>query len=202
MKSQTFGEKIKEQRKKHGYSLKYISMQINYNASSLSEIEKNQRAAPEKIIRPLSKALKIKYKDLMVKYLSEKIYYAIKNSDYAKEALEVVERRLEREGKGTQEVKNKEDIIQLIKLYFETKPIEKAWLFGSFARDSNISYDSDIDILVKFKKPNKITLFDIIKMKNELTKSTGREIDLVEEGQELKSIKPEIQKEKVLVYAK
>lgn len=202
MKSQTFGERIKDLREQHGYSLKYVSMKIQYNASSLSKIEKNKLVAPEKIIKPLSIVLKINYKELIVKYLSEKVYYQIKDSIYAEEVLTIVEKRIRKEGRGTQIVKKREDVIQLIKLYFDNKPIEKAWLFGSFARNTDISYDSDIDILVQFKKPNKITLFDIVNMRNELMERTGREIDLVEKGQELKMMNEGIQKEKVLVYAR
>lgn len=200
MKSQTFGEKIKYLREKNGYSLKYVGAQIKYDAAALSKIEKNQKTAPEKIIKPLSKVLKIAYKELMIKYLDEKIFYAIKNADYATEALKVVEKRLKKEGMGTREVKAKEEIINLIRSYFNNKPIEKAWIFGSFARNTSLSFDSDIDILIQFKRPNKITLFDIIEMKKDLSDKTGREIDLVEEGQALNSIKKEIEKEKILVY--
>lgn len=202
MRSRTFGETIKMLRKKHKYSLKEVGEYIKYNASSLSAVEKNNKRAPEEIIRPLSEILKVDYKKLMIKYLSEKVFYEVKNSDYAQEALKVVMNRLKKEGKGTQEVKDKEDILKEIKIYFSKKPINKAWIFGSFARNSDISFDSDIDILVEFEKPNKITLFDLIEMKNELSDKTGREIDLVEEGQELKSMSHQIQGEKVLVYAK
>ena len=65
-----------------------------------------------------------------------------------------------------------------------------------------MSFDSDIDILVEFKKPNKITLFDLIEMKADLSEKTGREIDLVEKGQELKSLKHSINQDKILVYAR
>lgn len=202
MKSQTFGEKIKELRKAKQYSLKYIGTQLNCSVTTISQIENNKKTAPEHLIAPLSKILNIDYKDLMIKYLSEKIFYEVKTSDYAKEALKVVARRLEKEGEGTQEVKEKEEVIQSIKLYFDNKPVEKAWIFGSYARNTNISYDSDIDILVQFKKPNKLTLFDVIEMKSELAKKTGRAIDLVEKGQEFASIRSDIHKEKILVYAK
>ncbi len=200
MKSQTFGERIKKRREELGYSLKQVSAKLNYSASSLSKIEKNQRVAPEKIVKPLSLLLNIDYKELMIKRLSENVFYNVKDSNFAQESLKIALERLKKEGRGTQIEKNKEEIIQSIKSYFVNKPIEKAWIFGSLARKNSFSHDSDIDILVQFKRPNKITLFDIIDMKNELGKLTGREIDLVESGQELKSIKKEIQKEKILIY--
>lgn len=202
MKSQTFGEQIKYLRKKLNYSLQYVSDELNISVSSLSKIEDNKEKAPERMVKPLAKILETSYKELMVKYLSEVVYYQIRNSDYSEEALEIVQKRLKKEGKGTQESKDKDDIIDLIKIYFNSKPIEKAWLFGSFAKNTEVSYDSDIDILVEFKKPNKITLFDLIEMKDDLSKKTGREIDLVEKGQELKSFRSEIDKNKILVYAR
>ncbi len=201
MKSQTFGEKLKELRINLNYSLKFVGEKIGYNPRLLSKIEKNEKKAPERIIKDLSKIYDTSYKDLIVKYLSENVYYQVRHSEFADEILSIAKRRIKKEGKGTQIRKSKDKIFESIKDYFSDKPIEKAYIFGSFARSTSVSIDSDIDILVVFKKPNKITLFDLIQMKEELSDKTGREIDLVEEGQELSSIKNAIQKEKILVYA-
>jgi len=201
MKSQTFGEKIKELRTNLGYTLKFVGEDIGYNPDLLSKIEKNEKKAPESIIKDLAKIYNFPYKELMTKYLSENIYYQIRTSEYADEIINVVKRRLKKEGKGTQKEESKDKIFASIKKYFSDKPIEKAYVFGSFARNTSVSADSDIDILLVFKKPNKVTLFDLIQMKEELADRTGRAIDLVEEGQELQSIKDAIQKEKILVYA-
>ena len=167
----------------------------------MSKVENNEKKIPEKFINPLSEIYKTTYKDLIIKYHSENIYYKLRNSEYADEVLNVVKKRLKKEGKGTQQIVSKEKIFESIKKYFSNKPIERAYVFGSMVKDTMVSKDSDIDILVVFKKPNHITLFDIIQMKEELSDKTGREIDLIEEGQELKSMKHSIQKEKVLVYA-
>ncbi len=201
MQSQTFGEKIKELRLTSNYTLKFVGEAIAYSPRILSKIEKNEKRAPENIIEPLSKLYQVPYKELAVKYLSEELYYQIRSSEYAEEVLREVEKRLKKEGKGTQKEVSREVILESIKTYFIDKPVEKAWVFGSFARKKTISKDSDIDILVAFKKPNKISLFDLIQMKEELSSKTGREIDLVEEGQELKSFKNTINQERVLVYA-
>ncbi len=201
MQSQTFGEKIKELRLEIGYSLRYVGEQINYSRKSLSDIETNKRSAPEEIIKPLSDLYRCSYKDLMVKYLSEEVYYRLRTFEAAGEVLEIAQRRLEQEGKGTNMEKSKSMIIETLKSYFSDKAINKAWLFGSFARNTEVSRDSDIDILVSFKKPNKITLFDLVQMKNDLYLKTGREVDLVEEGRELRSFKNQISEDKILIYA-
>ncbi len=202
MRSQTFGEKLKELRTNLKYSLKFVGEKIGYSPKLLGQIERNQKKAPERIIKDLAKIYAVPYKQLMVKYLSESIYYQIRQSEYAEEVLDMVKRRVKKDGKGTREIKSKGEIIKAIKKYFENKPVEKAYIFGSFARNTPMSKDSDIDILVVFKKNHKITLFDLIQMKEELSDKVGREIDLLEEGQEMKSFKSSIQKEKVLVYAR
>jgi len=200
MNSQTFGEKIKALRKAHNYSLKYVSEQIGYNATSLSKVEKNLQTAPERIVVPLAKLFHLDEKELILKYLSQKMFYSIKHSDYAEEVVQIVEKRIRKEGKGTQIVKDKKEIITSIKHYFQDKPIEKAWLFGSFARNQVISYDSDIDILIEFKEPNRISLFDLMQWKFDLADKTGREVDLVERRTIKPAIKENIHKESILVY--
>ncbi len=51
--------------------------------------------------------------------------------------------------------------------------------FGSVLRD-DFHPDSDIDLLVSFSPRAKISLFDLIRMQNELKEIFGREVDLVE----------------------
>ena len=72
-------------------------------------------------------------------------------------------------------------MIQLIADYFKTQPVLKAWLFGSFARGEETE-DSDLDILVEYDKNARISLLTISHMMGELEKSTGRRIDLIEDG--------------------
>lgn len=48
-------------------------------------------------------------------------------------------------------------IISIIQEYFKTQPVEKAWLFGSFARGEETE-NSDVDILVVFDKNAKVSL--------------------------------------------
>jgi hypothetical protein len=55
---------------------------------------------------------------------------------------------------------------------------ERIGLFGSFAREEEHS-ESDIDILVKFKKT--ISLLDLVRIQNELSQKLGKKIDLVTE---------------------
>ena len=51
-------------------------------------------------------------------------------------------------------------------------------LFGSVLRDDFRS-DSDIDVLVSFDESTEWTLFDLVKMQDELAEIFGRKVDLV-----------------------
>ncbi len=52
-------------------------------------------------------------------------------------------------------------------------------LFGSVLR-GDFRSSSDIDLLVSFSPKAKISLFDLVRMQNELKEIFGREVDLVE----------------------
>ncbi|GAB4297742.1 MAG: nucleotidyltransferase family protein [Oscillatoriaceae cyanobacterium] len=52
-------------------------------------------------------------------------------------------------------------------------------LFGSILRD-DFRPDSDVDVLVTFAPDEKWSLFDIVRMKEEMKIIFGREVDLVE----------------------
>lgn len=159
MKSQTFGEMIKELRLNLNYTLKFVGDKIGYDPRMLSKVEKNEKKAPEEIIKDLSRLYNTPYKKLITKYLSEEVYYRIRTSEYADEVLNIVKRRLKKEVKGTIREENRQKIFNSIKSYFTNKPVEKVWVFGSFARNTTVSKDSDIDLMVVFKKPNKVSYF-------------------------------------------
>ncbi|MBO4611633.1 MAG: nucleotidyltransferase domain-containing protein [Bacteroidaceae bacterium] len=83
--------------------------------------------------------------------------------------------------------------------YFRTQPVVKAWLFGSFARGEE-TQDSDIDILVEYDQNAKISLLTISHMMGELEKSTGRRVDLIEEGCLLPFAEASANRDKKLIY--
>jgi len=90
-------------------------------------------------------------------------------------------------------------ISHKLKSFFPAYPIEKAWLFGSYARGEETN-NSDIDILVKFDKNAKISLFDYIGIKVDLEENLQKNVDLVEDGYLLKQAKETADKDKILIY--
>ena len=94
----------------------------------------------------------------------------------------------------------REMIQQKIAEYFETQPVLKAWIFGSFARGEETP-QSDVDILfVPDRSGKPFTLFTMGGMYMDLKELLGREVDLIEEG----SLRPyaveSANRDRILIY--
>jgi predicted nucleotidyltransferase len=93
----------------------------------------------------------------------------------------------------------KEKVQQILKDYFNNKPIHKAYLFGSFARNQN-TLTSDIDILVELDYEKGANYFLFYDMQQELSKLLHSKVDLISANGLSSYIKPIIDREKVLIY--
>jgi len=88
--------------------------------------------------------------------------------------------------------------IELIKSYFRTRPVLKAYLFCSYVRGE--AYDqSDIDIFVDLDYSQSIGL-QFIQMKLDLEKLLNNKVELDSSNGLSKYIKPIIDSEKQLIY--
>ena len=90
--------------------------------------------------------------------------------------------------------------IETIRDYFGTRPVLKAYLFGSYVR-GQADGDSDIDILVDLDYSDKIGL-QFIQMKLDLEKLLNSKVDLVSSAGLSKYVKPYIDGEKMVIYAR
>ena len=91
---------------------------------------------------------------------------------------------------------------QILKIsnYFKTKPVLKAYLFGSYVRNE-AEKDSDVDLLVELDYSERIGL-QFVQMKFDLEQLLGKKVDLVSSNAVSKYIKPIIDSEKTLIYVK
>ena len=89
-------------------------------------------------------------------------------------------------------------IIDLLRKYFSTQPVLKAWLFGSFSRGEE-TQDSDVDIIVSLDKSKPIGL-KFFGVWSDLEELLGRKVDLVSEGTLLPFAKESAERDKILVY--
>ena len=93
-----------------------------------------------------------------------------------------------------------ENQINIIKNYFEDKPILKAYIFGSYSR-GEATDKSDLDILVELDYSQHIGLkfFNYVK---ELEKILNLSVDLVQSKSLHWYVKESVEKEKLLFYEK
>jgi uncharacterized protein len=90
--------------------------------------------------------------------------------------------------------------IQQIKAYLADKPVNRAYLFGSYAR-GEAKKGSDVDILVELDYTQQIGLV-FVQMKFDLEELLHKEVDLVSANGVSKYLKPIIDREKELIYAR
>lgn len=91
-------------------------------------------------------------------------------------------------------------LIPKIQEYMKTKPILRAWLFGSYSRGEETP-ESDIDILVDYDESNGIvSLFKIGGMLMELTDLTGIQVDLVDNSGLMQFARESVDHDKILIY--
>jgi len=90
--------------------------------------------------------------------------------------------------------------IKTISDYFKSRPVLKAYLFGSYVRGEADS-ESDVDILVDLDYSQKIGM-QFFQMKIDLENLLNSKVDLVSSNGLSKYIKPLVDSEKQLIYAR
>jgi len=90
--------------------------------------------------------------------------------------------------------------IEAIKDYFKNRPVLKAYLFGSYV-NGKATNKSDIDILVDLDYSQRIGL-GFVQMQIDLENLLKTKVDLVSSNSLSKYIKPYIDQEKKLIYAR
>ena len=87
---------------------------------------------------------------------------------------------------------------QSIADYFKTQPVQRAWLFGSFARGDE-SPLSDVDILVQFDEGG-VSLLKHAAMICELEKILDHPVDIVSEKMLRPRVRENVDQDKKLIY--
>lgn len=82
----------------------------------------------------------------------------------------------------------------------KTKPILRAWLFGSYSRGEETAM-SDIDILVDYdNSKGTVSLFKMGRMLMDLTELTGQRVDLVDNLGLADYARQSVENDKILIY--
>jgi hypothetical protein len=90
--------------------------------------------------------------------------------------------------------------INIIKDFFSRQPVLRAYLFGSYVRNEE-NQNSDIDLLVELDYSKPIGL-EFIQMRLDLQELLSKKVDLISVRGLSKYIKPILDNEKKLIYAR
>jgi uncharacterized protein len=97
-------------------------------------------------------------------------------------------------------MKTNSNQIDTLQKFFSNQPVLKAYLFGSYSRGEETE-NSDVDLLVELDYSQPIGL-EFIQMQLDLQKLLSKKVDLVSARGLSKYIKPILDKEKILIYAR
>jgi predicted nucleotidyltransferase len=93
-----------------------------------------------------------------------------------------------------------EQLMESLRSYFAGQPVKQAYLFGSFARGV-ADESSDVDILVELDHSKPIGL-GFVQMSLDLEALLGRHVDLVTTKGLSPHVKPFVDRDKKLIYAR
>ena len=88
-------------------------------------------------------------------------------------------------------------MTQQIAEYFKTQPVQKAWLFASFARGEETA-DSDVDLLII--PDQMVGLFKLSGMHLDLQELLSKRVDLVTDKGLLPSARKNVERDRILIY--
>ena len=91
-----------------------------------------------------------------------------------------------------------ENIKKVVQDYFKDKPVNKVYLFGSYAR-GDAKEESDVDLIFSLIKNTKISYFGLAQYLVDLEKQFSKKVDLIEDEFVYPEIKEEINREKILL---
>ncbi len=90
----SIGEQIRKLREAQGLPLRKVAAELDIDQSILSKIERGERKASKNQIIHLAHFFKVKEKDLLINYLSDRVLYDLIDEDLAADALKVAEKKI------------------------------------------------------------------------------------------------------------
>ena len=169
----SLGETIRKLREERHLPLRIIAAYLNTDQAILSKIERGQRNASREQVIKLATYFEVKQDDLLVQWLSDKLVYEVEDEDIALKALQVAEEKVEY--KSFVKIDRNEILKKLQKVLKQFDEVEKAWIYGSFARQED-GPKSDIDIAVQSHKF--FSYFDLAEIQFKAEQLLNRKIDI------------------------
>lgn len=94
MKSADFGAYLKAKRESKGIPQRIVAYRLNIDTSTLSKIELGERQVNIDMIKGLSEILELDFKELQIRFISDKILSDYAGQPFLKEAISVIMKKL------------------------------------------------------------------------------------------------------------
>ncbi|MBT3302568.1 MAG: helix-turn-helix domain-containing protein [Bacteroidetes bacterium] len=195
----TIGETLRKIREQKGMLLREVGAAIGIDPTILSKIECGARKPSKVQLYALAEFYNEQKNEIIIAWLSDNIAYQVENEELAVQAIQVAEQKVFY--KNESKIQANKIIDSLQSFFKKDGRVSKVWLFGSYARNE-ANQHSDIDLLVRFNKDMRISLFDLADISYLLEQILHIKVDLVEEGYPASFAAESIENEKLLVYEK
>jgi predicted nucleotidyltransferase len=196
-KMSSIGLRLRELRMKAGISLRKAAKLVGIDIAILSKMERGERKFSKALIIKFAELYNVDPDELMVQYLGEKILYNLKDEQFAEEALKVAEKSIQY---GKLSRPDLDEIQQKCGSVFQQDDrIEKAWIFGSYARQDQ-KPGSDLDVMIKIQGGAKFSLFDFAEIQFQLEDVLELQVDIVEEDALSHFVQETVVSERKLIY--
>lgn len=153
--------------------LRTVAAFLNIDQAILSKVERGQRKPTREQVVKLAGYFKVKENDLLVAWLSDKLIYEVEDEEMALKALQMAEEKIAYD--AFKKIDRKGILQQLKKEIKKFPHIEKAWIYGSFAREDD-GPKSDVDIALQTNPT--FTYFDLAEVQHQLETSINRKVDV------------------------
>jgi predicted nucleotidyltransferase/plasmid maintenance system antidote protein VapI len=193
----SLGEKIRALRENKKLPLRKVAAYLDIDQAILSKIERGLRKATREQVVKLANYFNIVENELLVLWLADRLVYELTDKELALQALKIAEEKVAYQTSVHLDKRKISDIIRQVLSGF--KSVKKAWIFGSFARDTE-GPSSDIDILIDVPPNEEFTLFDIAEIQESIQNKVRKKVDVVMVSAILPKIKKRINPDLKLIY--
>jgi predicted nucleotidyltransferase/plasmid maintenance system antidote protein VapI len=197
VKSEGFGDLIRKYRTEMRLPLRKVAAFLDIDQAILSKIERGKRKANREQVMKLAGFFGVEKDHLIVSWLSDRIAKELADEKNSLEILKVAEEKILY--KTTERNVLPDKVLNIRNILKEYTTVEKAWLFGSFARGENTPV-SDLDVLIDVPVETRFTLFDIAEIQENLTHAININVDVVMLRALAPKVKKRIQKDLQLIY--
>ncbi|PKP51364.1 MAG: transcriptional regulator [Bacteroidetes bacterium HGW-Bacteroidetes-12] len=92
--SKTIGTTLRKLREEKGLLLREVGAQLSLDPTILSKIEQDRRMPTKEQVKALGEFYKHQKNDVIIAWLSDKLFYEVKDEDLALQAMQVAEEKI------------------------------------------------------------------------------------------------------------